>query len=126
VHIYVPMPPQTPYDAGLLFAQIVATMVARQHPKAATVERAVAARGRRVYLDYLQNIRGKTLASVYSLRANEFAGISTPVTWAEIDNGVSPRDFTLKTFAGRLADAGDLWAAMRKSKGADFTKLIRP
>jgi bifunctional non-homologous end joining protein LigD len=123
VHIYIPMPPQTPYDAGLLFGQIVATMVARQHPKAATVERSVAARGRRVYVDYLQNIRGKTLASVYSLRANEFAGVSTPVTWKEIDAGLSPRDFTLPTFAARLDEVGDLWVALRKAKPPNLGKL---
>ena len=53
------MPPDTPYDAGLLFAQIVATLVARKHPKAATVERSLKARGRRIYVDYLQNSLGQ-------------------------------------------------------------------
>src|SRR3989442_1047055 len=59
LHIYIPLPPGTPYDAGLLFCQIVATVVANKHPKAATVERAVAARGKRGYVDYLQKIMGK-------------------------------------------------------------------
>jgi bifunctional non-homologous end joining protein LigD len=118
VHIYVPMPPGTSYEAGLIFGQIVATRVAQAHPAIATVERSVAARGKRVYVDYLQNIRGKTLASVYSPRANEFAGVSTPLTWEEIDEGVSPKDFTLKTFAARLEAVGDLWAGLRRSKGA--------
>ena len=85
LHIYVPMPPGTPYDAGLLFCQIVATMVAKKHPKAATVERSLTARGRRIYVDYLQNTQGKTLASAYSARANDFAGVSTPLTWDEVD-----------------------------------------
>ncbi len=120
LHIYVPMPPGTPYAAGLLFCQIVATMVAKKHPKHATIERSVAARGKRIYVDYLQNILGKTLASAYSVRANDFAGVSTPLTWAEVDEGVSPKDFTLPTFAARLAAAGDLWAALRKAKGADL------
>lgn len=120
LHIYVPMPPDTPYDAALLFCQIVATLVARKHPKFATVERAVKARGTRIYVDYLQNIRGKTLACAYSARANDFAGVSTPVTWEEIDEGVSPKDFTIRTFANRLAQAGDLWAALRKAKGANL------
>ena len=102
LHVYVPMPPETPYEAGLLFAQIVATMVARKHPKAATVERSLAARGRRIYVDYLQNVKGKTLASAYSARANDFAGVSTPLTWDEVDDGVSPQDFTLRNFAERL------------------------
>ena len=125
LHIYVPMPPGTPYEAGLLFCQIVATMVARKHPKAATVERGVKARGTRVYVDYLQNGRGKTLASAYSARANEFAGVSTPVTWDEVDEGVSPKDFTIRSFADRIAAAGDLWAALRKAKGADLRAVMK-
>ena len=123
LHIYVPMPPGTPYGAGLLFCQIVATMVANRHPKAATVERSVAARGSRVYVDYLQNIQGKTLASAYSPRANEFAGVSTPLTWREVDEGVSPKDFTIPTFASRLEGVDDLWAGLRKSKGADLSAV---
>jgi len=125
LHVYVPMPPDTPYQAGLLFCQIVATMVARKHPRAATVERALKARGRRVYVDYLQNVRGKTLASAYSARANPFAGVSTPVTWAEIDEGISPRDFTIRTMAARLEAAGDLWARLRRSKGADLRAVMK-
>ena len=125
LHIYVPMPPETPFDAGLLFCQIVATLVARKHPAQATVERSIAARGRRIYVDYLQNIRGKTLASVYSPRANDFAGVSTPLTWEEVDAGVTPQDFTIPTFAARLADVGDLWAAFRTAKGARLEAVTR-
>jgi bifunctional non-homologous end joining protein LigD len=120
LHVYVPLPPDTPYRAGLLVAQIVATRVARKHPKQATVERSVRARGRRIYVDYLQNVRGKTLASVYSARASEFAGVSTPITWEEIDQGASPQDFTIGTFAARLDAVGDLWAPLRRSVGADL------
>ena len=119
------MPPETPYRAGLLFAQIVATVVARKHPKTATVERSLSARRGRIYIDYLQNVRGKTLASAYSARANEFAGVSTPLRWREIDAGVSPRDFTVGTTAQRLDAVGDLWAGLRTSKGADLRAVMR-
>ena len=120
LHIYVPMPAGTTYDAGLLYCQIVATLVANKHPRQATIERSIAARGKRIYVDYLQNIQGKTLASAYSPRANEFAGVSTPLTWKEVESGVTPQDFTVANFAERLADVGDLWAALRKAKGADL------
>ena len=81
-----------PYEAGLIYCQIVATVVASKHPKMATVERAVRARGTgTVYVDYLQNIEGKTLACAYSARASEYAGVSTPLTWNEIDDGVDRR-----------------------------------
>lgn len=125
LHIYIPMLPDTPYAAGLLFCQIVATMVARKHPLVATVERSLKARGRRVYVDYLQNVRGKTLASAYSARANEFAGVSTPVTWDEMDEGVKPQDFTIRNTSSRLEATGDLWAALRRSKGADLRAVMK-
>ncbi|MBM3819053.1 MAG: DNA ligase D [Acidimicrobiia bacterium] len=126
LHVYVPMPPDTPYEAGFLFAHIVATMVAKKHPKLATVERSIKARGRRLYVDYMQNVRGKTLASAYSARANDFAGVSTPLTWDEVeDGGLTPKDFTLKSFADRLEAVGDPWAALRKAKGADLRAVMR-
>jgi bifunctional non-homologous end joining protein LigD len=121
LHVYVPMPKNTPYQAGLIYAQIIATQVAGKHPNLATVERSIAARGRRIYVDYLQNIRGKTLASAYSPRANDFAGVSTPLTWEEVDEGVTPQDFTIVNFAERLARVGDLWVGLRTSKGAPLT-----
>ncbi len=123
LHVYVPMPPGTPYEAGLLFGQIVATLVAKKHPRSATVERSIKARGNRIYVDYLQNVRGKTLASAYSARASEFAGVSTPLTWDEVEKGISPRDFSIQNFADRLAAVPDLWAALRKSPGANLSNL---
>ena len=125
LHIYVPLPPGTPYDAGLLFCQIVATVVCRKHPKIATVERSVRARGPRVYIDYLQNVLGKTLASAYSARASDYAGVSTPLTWKEIDDGVERQDFTIKTVPRRLKEVGDLWARLRNSKGADLSRVSK-
>jgi bifunctional non-homologous end joining protein LigD len=119
------MPPDTPYQAGLLFAQIVATMVARKHPKVATVERSLKVRGQRIYVDYVQNSRGKTLASAYSARANDFAGVSTPVTWDEIDEGLTPKDFTIRNTAARLEAVGDLWAPLRKARGADLRAVMK-
>jgi bifunctional non-homologous end joining protein LigD len=125
VHVYIPLPPETPYEAGLLYCQIIATLVAHKHPKVATTERAVRARGARVYIDCLQNILGKTLASAYSARASDYAGVSTPVTWSEIDQGFDRREFTIRTVPARLAEVGDLWAALRKSKGIDLGAVSR-
>ncbi|MGH9145869.1 MAG: DNA ligase D, partial [Vicinamibacterales bacterium] len=120
LHIYIPLEPGTPYEAGMIFCQIVATIVAQKHPKVATVERKVRARGQTVYVDYLQNIEGKTLACAYSARASEYAGASTPLTWKEVDEGVDPRDFTIRTLPDRLERVGDLWAGLRKAKGTNL------
>jgi bifunctional non-homologous end joining protein LigD len=125
LHVYVALPPETPYEAGLLFAQIVATMVVRKHPKEATTERSVNARGKRVYIDCLQNILGKTLATAYSARASDYAGVSTPLTWKEVATGVAREDFTIKTVPARLAQVGDLWKPLRTSKGVDLAKMAR-
>ena len=84
LHIYIPLQRGTPHEAGMIFCHIVATMVATKHPKAATVERMVRKRPRgTVYVDFLQNILGKTLATAYSARASAFAGVSTPLPWGD-------------------------------------------
>jgi bifunctional non-homologous end joining protein LigD len=125
LHIYIPLPPGTPYEAGMLYCQIVAALVEQKHPKVATTERSVKARGRRVYIDCLQNILGKTLATAYSARASDYAGVSTPVTWQEVDEGFDRNEFTIQTAPARFARVGDLWAKLRTSKGVDLKKIAR-
>ncbi len=121
LHVYIPLPEGTTYQAGMLFCQIVATIVASKHPKVATVERTVSRRkDGTVYVDYLQNIEGKTLACAYSARGSAFAGVSTPLTWKEIDDGPAPQDFTIATIEARVNRVGDLWEKLRKHKGADL------
>jgi bifunctional non-homologous end joining protein LigD len=119
MHVYIPLPPHTSYETGRIFCEIVATLVAERHPRAATVERTVDARGRRVYVDYMQNVRGKTLATAYSARGSEFAGVSTPLTWREVRTGLDARDFTLTALPARVRHVGDLWKPLRESLGAD-------
>ena len=126
LHIYIPLPPGTSYESGMLFCQIVATVVATRHPKIATVERTVKARKRgTVYVDYLQNILGKTLATAYSARASTFAGVSTPLDWKELDEAIDPRDYTIKTAPERFAKVGDLWARLRKGKPANLEAVFK-
>jgi bifunctional non-homologous end joining protein LigD len=125
LHIYVPMQTGTPYQSGMLFCQLVGTLVASQHPKIATVERAVQKRPPgSVYIDYLQNIRGKSIACAYSARASAFAGVSTPLRWSEVDKGLDPRELTIRTFAARVREVGDLWQGLRRSAGVDLEAAI--
>jgi len=126
LHVYVPMPPGTSYESGMLFCQIIATVVATRHPKQATVERTVSRRARgTVYIDYLQNIQGKTLATAYSARASAFAGVSTPLSWKELDGRIDPRDYTIRTAPARFRQKGDLWAGLRTSPPADLEAVLR-
>jgi bifunctional non-homologous end joining protein LigD len=124
LHIYIPLREGTPYEAGMIFCQIVATIVAEKHPKIATVERTVRARGQKIYVDYLQNIEGKSLACAYSARASDFAGVSAPLTWKELDEEIDPADFTIRTMPARLPRTGDLWAPLLASKGFDLRRII--
>jgi len=125
LHIYIPLPPGTSYESGMLFCQIVATVVASRHPKEATVERKVKARRRgTVYVDFLQNILGKTLATAYSARASSFAGVSTPLAWEEIDEAIDPRDFTIVSAPQRFAAVGDLWARLRTARPANLEAVF--
>jgi bifunctional non-homologous end joining protein LigD len=119
LHIYIPLPPDTPNEAATLVAQIVATRVAEEHPRVATIERWVKSRGAaQVYVDYLQNIIGKTVAGAYSARANPNAMVSTPLDWDELTDDLDPREFTIETAPERFAEVGDIWANQLKKKNS--------
>jgi bifunctional non-homologous end joining protein LigD len=77
-----------------------------------------------IYVDYLQNIQGKTLACAYSARASAFAGVSTPLTWKEVRQRPRPQDFTIDTIHPRLKKVGDLWKGMRTHKGTNLLAAI--
>jgi bifunctional non-homologous end joining protein LigD len=126
LHVYIPLAPGTSYESGMLFCQIIATLIAARHPKTATVERMVRNRPRgTVYVDYLQNILGKTLATAYSARASEFAGVSTPLGWEELDEPLDPRDFTISTVVERFASRLDLWARLRTARPAVLEAVFK-
>ncbi len=119
LHIYIPLPPATPNDAATLVAQMIATEVAHSHPKVATIERAVKARGATtVYVDFLQNIIGKTVAGAYSVRARPEPTVSTPLAWDELDDDLDPRKFTIDTVPSRFENVGDLWSPALKKKNS--------
>jgi bifunctional non-homologous end joining protein LigD len=119
LHIYLPLPPRTPNEAATLVAQVIATKVAGAHPKEATIERMVKARGAAmVYVDYLQNIQGKTVAGPYCVRAKPGATVSTPLRWTELDDDLDPRDFHLGNAAERFVKIGDIWKEAMKKKNS--------
>ena len=126
LHIYIPLPPDTSYESGQLFCQIVATVVATRHPKVGDrrAHGRSAGRAARVYVDFLQNILGKTLATAYSARASDYAGVSTPLTWKEVDGPIDPREFTIGTAPARFRQVGDLWEGLRTTKPADLESVF--
>lgn len=110
IHIYLPVVPRTPLEAATLVARIIATRVAEKHPKEATVQRMTKKRPRgTVYVDYLQNILGKSVAGVYAARAKQTPTVSTPLRWDELTPDLDMREFTIDTVPDRVAEIGDVW-----------------
>jgi bifunctional non-homologous end joining protein LigD len=119
LHIYLPLPSNTPNEAATLVAQMIATKVADAHPKEATIERSVKARGAAtVYVDYLQNIQGKTVAGPYCVRAKPGATVSTPLKWTELTDDLDPHDFHLGSAIERFEKVGDIWNEAMKKKNS--------
>lgn len=110
IHIVLPLVADTPNETARLMAELVATRVADRHPTETTVTRWVQSRPTgAVYVDFLQNIRGKTVASVYSARATPDATVSAPLRWSELTPQLDPRAFTIESMASRLREVGDIW-----------------
>lgn len=110
IHIAVPLPRSTSYRTGLAITQDAAARVVAEHARQATVERALDNRPRgTVYVDCLQNARGKSVAAAYAVRAKPGATVSAPLTWEEVDESLDLHDFTLATMPERLERMGDLW-----------------
>ena len=111
IHIYLPLKPTNDYDRVAEFAKLLAGEVARRAPKIATVERSLAKRKHdQVYVDWMQNARGKSLASVFTVRAKPHATVSMPLTWKQVEKGVTIADFTIKNVATLLKRNGNAWA----------------
>ena len=110
LHVVLPLPPGVPNGGARMIAELIATKVAVRKPRLATTERWVNARPKgAVYVDFLQNIRGKTVAGVYSVRAQPQPTVSTPLLWSELTEDLSPLAFTIDTVLPRLRQRGDLW-----------------
>jgi bifunctional non-homologous end joining protein LigD len=110
IHVYLPLKPK--YDFGKIaeIATALANEVAQRAPKIATTQRSLARRQKQqVYVDAMQNARGKTIAAAYSARAKPGATISMPLTWKQVEKGVKISDFTIKNAPGLLKKNGDVW-----------------
>ena len=118
IHVYVPIVRGLLQKQVWSFAKAFSLEVARMHPKFITAEYRVAKRPKNyVLVDYNQNAWNRTLASVYSVRPQPAATVSTPVTWKEVEQGVETDDFTIHTVPRRLAKIGDLWKPLLSKEG---------
>ena len=122
LHVFVPIMRELDFHGTHSAAETICKLLLQQHPDQVTVEWAVEKRAGKVFLDYNQNVRGKTLASIYSPRPSPQASVSMPLKWEELGK-VYPTDFTILTVPERLAYIGDLWAGILEKK-IDLVKLI--
>jgi bifunctional non-homologous end joining protein LigD len=119
IHIYVPLKPANEYDKVGEFARLFASEVAQRAPTIATVERTIAKRkSTQVYVDWMQNARGKSLAAVFTARAKPKATVSMPLTWQQVAKGVKIDDFTITNVPELLKKKGDAWAEFFASRQA--------
>jgi bifunctional non-homologous end joining protein LigD len=111
IHVHLPiLEKRFTYGQVRLFAEAVASIVVHRLPSHATIERVVRKRKpEMVYIDFLQNIRGKTVASVYSPRARAGAPVSTPLKWEEFRKPIDPTRYTIETIFKRIDKYGDLF-----------------
>lgn len=123
IHIYVPLGAKYTYDQSQLFAQVVVKLVHRELPSYTTLERMISNRKGKMYLDFLQNRPGATIAGVYSLRPKPGATVSMPLHWDEVKPGLTMRDFTIKNAPDRLEETGDLFTGVL-AEGIDMVAAI--
>ena len=118
MHVYVAIVRDPVQKEVWTFAKAFAQTMERLFPEIVTAEYTIAKRPHgRVLVDYNQNAWGKTLASVYSVRANANANVSTPVEWSEVEAGIELDDFRLDNVRERFARVGDLWSPMQDPEG---------
>jgi len=116
LHIYVPLVGKLEFAYVRAVAKEIVSQANREIPEQTTLERHPSKRKGRIYLDYLRNGLGQTLAAAYSLRAYPGATISTPLEWNEVKKGLRPEQFTIKTIFRRLNSRSDLWRSVLKQK----------
>jgi bifunctional non-homologous end joining protein LigD len=111
LQVYIPIERRYSFDETRKVGQFIAAYLAEKHPSLVTIERLVKNRGTKLYVDYLQHWRGKTLPAPYSTRARPQATVSTPISWDEVPR-IHPTDFTVHTVPPRLKALGDLFASI--------------
>ena len=112
LHLVVPLPRATSYETSARLALLLASATATQWPALATVERSIRKRpAGTIYVDAMQNARGKSMAGAYSLRPRPLATASTPISPRELTSRLSTERFTIKTVPARVMRKGDVWEA---------------
>lgn len=122
IQVYVPIERRYTFEQTRIVGQFLGNFLREKNPGLITLERFKKDRGDKVYFDYLQHWRGKTLVAPYSPRARKHAPVSAPIFWSELERGLKPEDFNLLNIHTRLSKVGDLFrkvAAERERQSLD-------
>ncbi len=113
LHVYLPLPPGTGYDAAIAVAELIARRVVAKDANRTTVTRKVSARPRgSVYVDYQQNVRGKSVAAVFAIRARDGATVSMPISWSSLRRTADPARYTIRSVPSLAPAAARAWTAI--------------
>jgi len=123
LHVLVPLGRALDHDDCRRLAEVLARVVCADLAEIATITRPVAARGEKVYVDYLQNGRGKLIASPFSVRPRAGAPVSMPLEWKQVNARLDPARSTIKTAIPRLTKGGDPLAGVL-GPGVDAVALL--
>jgi bifunctional non-homologous end joining protein LigD len=124
MHIYIPLEGKYTYQQSQLFANIIVKLVHKQIPDYTSLERSIAARHGKMYLDFLQNRPGATIAGPYSLRPKPGATVSTPLSWDEVKPGLTIQHFNIHNAFDRFKETGDLFRGVM-GEGIDLEKTLK-
>ncbi|MFC2159925.1 DNA ligase D [Actinomycetota bacterium] len=109
MHIFIPIGKNYDYGQTLNFAKILAILIHRKIPSLTSIKRSPERRHNKVYIDFLQNRKGQTIASAYSVRPRPGATVSAPLFWDEVTDRLDPSKFNIKNMIKRLDKYGDIW-----------------
>ncbi|MBC8052733.1 MAG: DNA ligase D [Sphingobacteriaceae bacterium] len=124
LHIFIYVGEQYDYEIIKNFIQYLGQMILKQHPETTSLERSPSKRKKKIYLDYLQNRRGQTIAAAYSARPKPGATVSTPLDWTEVNENLDIKAFTIFNTLNRIKEKGDLWKDITKQK-ADLKTALK-
>jgi bifunctional non-homologous end joining protein LigD len=123
IHIYIPLGAKYSYDQSQMFGKLIVSIVHNELPDYTSLERQIKNRGGKMYLDFLQNRPGATIACAYSLRPKPGATVSMPLHWDEVKTGLMMKDFTIKNALARIQSEGDLFKGTL-GKGINMEKAL--
>ncbi len=124
LHIYIPFGAKYDYEDSKEFGRVLAKLVHKELPDFTSIERKVADRGGKMYIDFLQNRPKATVAGPYSLRPKPFAPVSMPLHWEEVKKGLEIKNFNIFNALDRIKEQGDIFKPVM-GKGIDLPKVLK-